>query len=480
MIQKKLVKGLNMLISPLGAGVMRFQPESGSLSQEAFRLLDLAMERGINYFDTAFLYNSGRSEDFIRQSLVAKYSRGSFIIADKLPVWLCKNREDMERIFNIQLERLGVEYIDVYLLHALHKETWTQVYNHGVLDFLEEKKKEGRIRKAGFSFHDNADKLPMIADAYHWDLAQLQINYYDWFVHDVKQSYELLSQKDIPIVVMEPVGGGRLARLPAEIEKSFKAANPAASIPSWAIRFCASLPGVAVVLSGMTTETELDDNLSCFDPLMPLSEKEFATLKEAVKVLQHTGAIPCSACRYCTDECSAGIDIPHIFQQYNDYKTFDRTISLTWAYMELVPVSRRADQCVNCGRCVKLCPQKIDIPQQLSMVHEHALLLTLFGSNENFDEILDGLKGKTVVLFSAGAFGQSMLNYAEKRGLKVNYFCDNGSDLWGKKINGVEVISPEQLKKLHDTCEVKVLITNQNYFNAIKEQLQTMNITPVN
>jgi len=479
-LKKRTIGSLGLEASPLGAGVMRLEEIRDLFSPEAFELVDFAMSQGINYFDTAYFYNSGRSEEFLRRALVEKYPRDSFIIADKLPIWQCADRKEMERIFDIQMERLGVEYIDVYLLHALQKEIWKRIYNLGVLDFLDEMKRQGRIRYVGFSFHDNADVLPMIVDAYDWDIAQLQINYYDWIVHDVKQSYEFLRERSIPIIVMEPVGGGRLAKLPEEVESIFKALNPENSIPSLAIRFCASLPGVEIVLAGMRTKAEFIDNTSCFAPFVPLSKEEYAALEKGVKIIQNSGAIPCSACRYCTGDCPSGIDIPHIFQQYNDYKMFNRPISLTWAYFDMNPPSRRADKCVNCGHCTRICPQGIDVPEQLMLVHERAVLLAVFGKNADVDKMLDGSRDKTVIFFGAGAFGKTVLSYAIKREIPVEYFCDNGKELWGTEVEGIKVISPEQLKQQYDTSDAWVLITNQHAHSAIKKQLEAVGIASAN
>ncbi len=479
-MEKRYIKALDMALSPLGAGVMRFQTDDGAFSPVAFDLVDKAMSLGINYYDTAYLYNSGHSEEFIKQALVDKYPRDSFVIADKLPVWLCWSKDDMERIFNEQLSRLGVDYIDIYLLHSLHKRTWLQVYERGVLDFLEQKKKEGKIRKVGFSFHDNADKLPMIADAYDWNMAQLQINYYDWIAQDVKQSYDYLTAADIPITVMEPVGGGRLVHLPPKAADILNEAVPSASIPSWAIRFCASLPNVAVVLSGMQTEKELVENTSCFEPFEPYSPVEHKAVEKAVRVMQSVSMIQCSGCRYCTDDCPVEIDIPHTFQQYNDYKLFDRPISLSWAYMEMVPDSRRADKCIKCGKCSKICPQKIDIPKELEMVHDEALFLTIFKNNTAYAEKLKELGNKKLIIFGCGNFGQTAKHALLKFGIEAYAFCDNNKDIWDTNIDNLPIISPEQLQTLSKNEDAMALIANLYHFDAIKKQLLALDIACIN
>ena len=460
----------------MGEGIMRFPHVNGRYSEDAFRFMEIAMSEGINYYDTAFTYTG--SEEFIGHALIGKYPRDSIVIADKLPVWQCSSLDDMETIFKLQLERLRVDFIDIYLLHALNADTWAQVYSKGVLDFIENKKKEGLIRCAGFSFHDRVEYLPQIVNSYDWNLIQLQINYYDWEIRDTKNSYEIIVKMDIPIVVMEPVGGGRLAKLPHKAVNLMKSVNYTASLPSWAIRFCASLPGVEVVLSGMTTEIELRDNLSCFNPSIQLNGSELACLNDVVHVIHNSGSIPCSACRYCVEECPVGIDIPHVFQIYNDYVTFNQ--SLAWAYMTMIPSSRQVDKCIKCGNCAQICPQKIEIPNQLLMVHENAVIDSLFGQSVDSTVVFNACKGTPVILFGAGVLGKSMLKYARKHGLDVRYFCDNGSHLWGSKINGVNVISPNQLRALYDEINIKVLITNLNAYNEIKKQLISYGITPVN
>lgn len=480
MLTKRYIKQLDMDISPLGAGVMRFQADNGTFSDETFRLIDIAMSLGINYFDTAYFYNAGYSEVLIREALVKKYPRDSFIIVDKLPVWICQSRDDMERVFNEQMERLGADYIDIYLLHALHKGTWLQVYNKGVLDFLDEKLKSGIIRKAGFSFHDKADNLPMIADAYDWNIAQLQINYYDWLVHDVKECYDYLESKNIPISVMGPIGGGRLVNLPPKAEEILRGVNPDKSTSSWAVRFCASLTNVAVVLSGMRSEAELRENASCFDPLAQFTSEEHAATEKAVRVFQEAGTTPCSACRYCVDDCPAGIDIPHVFQQQNDYKLFNRPAALSFYYMDLVPAERRADKCINCGKCTAICPQKIDVPSQLLKAHDEALLLSLFKNDINYEKKLLSVVDKKLILFGGGNFGSTALKFVQNLGFKDINFCDNNQKLWGTKIDEVEVISPQQLKQLYDGGSASILITNQYHFASIKNQLLELGVVPLN
>lgn len=282
----------------------------------------------------------------------------------------------MERVFNIQLKRLGVEYIDYYLIHGLHSSRWIYMKEMGVLDFLNEKRAQGKIRKVGFSFHDTADVLSAILDAYDWDFAQLQINYYDWVIQRAKESYDILAERGIPCMVMEPVGGGRLAALPKEAEKLLKAQRPEDSAASWAIRFSAKLPNVAVTLSGMNTTAQLMDNLSVFEGgVSVFSEAEQAAIQGVVKILRAQNTIPCTACGYCAGECPNNVDIPQIFKRYNDTVQFEIMDRLDVQYFVFVPEKRRADRCISCGKCTRMCPQNIDIPGELKKIHDRAVSL---------------------------------------------------------------------------------------------------------
>jgi len=476
-MDKRYIKKLDMTLSPLGFGVMRLPMEGDAFPAEAYRLIASAMEAGINYYDTAYFYQRGRSEEFIRQALVAKYPRDTFHIADKLPVWECAGIADMERIFQTQMDRLGVEYIDLYLLHGLHRSRWTDIYRKGVLEFLERKQKEGRVRKIGFSFHDTAEVLIPILDAFDWDFAQLQINYYDWTVQQAQKSYECLAQREIPCLVMEPVGGGRLSKLPGGAEKLLKEIRPEASVSSWAIRFVASLPNVAVTLSGMSNQEQLLDNLASFDPLVPLTKAEMKTLDKVVRILCTYNTIPCTACRYCMEACPAEIDIPQIFRRYNDYKMFDNVARFDIDYFAFIPREKRGDACLACGQCVKKCPQQIDIPDKLKMVHHTAVGLSVGFELDKLKAYLDREKGAPLVCFGAGNTGKTALGLLLENGYSVSYFCDNAQHLWGSEVNGVPVISPEQLKALNRERKTVVLITSI-YDAEIKAQLSKMGITP--
>ena len=468
---------LKMSLPPLGFGVMRLPINSdGTFSVEVHSLLAEAYECGINYFDTAYNYLGGHSEELIRDAIVAHYPRSSFYIADKLPVWLCADKSDMERIFQIELERLGVDFIDFYLLHGLNRSTWADAYSNGVLDFIEQKKREGKIHKIGFSMHDDVQTLKLILDAYKWEFALLQINYYDWIALRAKENYDLLEERGIPCMVMEPVGGGRLAKLPDDAEKLMTTVRPNDSIASWALRFIANLPNVVVTLSGMSNSEQLLDNISVFSTPKPLSDTEQTVLNDVADILSNSNTIPCTYCRYCLEECPKDIAISHIFQIYNDCAMFEHARALNLEYNIIIPQSRRGGNCVECGKCADRCPQKIDIPQQLKMVHNTAVGLAL---GVDVGKLKENLPSESLVIcFGAGEMGCNALAVLRECGCKIDYFCDNAEHLWGTEIDGVETISPSQLCKLHQSQKVQVLITS-GYHDEIKAQLGEIGISTV-
>jgi predicted aldo/keto reductase-like oxidoreductase/dTDP-4-amino-4,6-dideoxygalactose transaminase len=470
-MKKRNIKQLDMDLPPLGFGVMRLeQNDDYSFPKESIALLAAAMEKGINYFDTGYDYLGGKSEALIHDALVRKYPRNSYYIADKLPVWHCKSRKDMDRIFNTQLERLGIEYIDFYLLHALNRFNWSNIYNLDVLGFLDEKRREGRILKVGFSIHDNVDTLKTIEELYSWDFIQLQINYYDWHIQHSKDNYAYLLEREIPCFVMEPVGGGRLSTLPPLATDFLRKVRPDSSSASWALRFVAALSNVAITLSGMSNMSQLDENIETFSTFSALSKEEEDALVGVVQVMQSINPIPCTACNYCVDKCPKSVDIPRIFQVYNDCKLFDETNNLGVEYNMWITSGRRADSCISCGKCITLCPQKIDIPQELLKIHNKAEVLSIGVDIEK-------LRGKdNIVLFGSGAEGKRVLAALKANGIAVHKFCDNNSQSWGSTVEGVEIINPDVLSE----SDATVLITSYNYHNEIKNQLAEMGILAVN
>lgn len=302
-------------LSRLGLGTMRL-PVKGIIKREANpiidykeaqKLVDFAIENGINYFDTAYMYHAGKSEKFIGTAL-SKYPRESYYLVDKLPIWMCKKCADMEKIFSNQLKRTGTAYFDNYLLHSLDKNNFEKCEKFGAYDFLVEKQKQGLIKNIGFSFHGTIDDLKQIVSAHHWDFAQIQLNYLDWKNQDAKTQYEILTEAGIPVIVMEPVRGGKLADIPKDAEKLFKNINSDASAASWAIKFVANLPNVVTILSGMNSIEQLQDNINTLTDFKPLTDSELQACFNAASIMNKKDVIPCTGCDYCAD-CPKGVKI---------------------------------------------------------------------------------------------------------------------------------------------------------------------------
>lgn len=354
--------------SLLGFGCMRLpiNESEGSINEElAQEMIDLAFASGVNYFDTAYMYHDGKSETFLKKAL-ANYPRESYFLTDKMPPWMLKEKADMDKMFNEQLERCGVEYFDYYLAHSLSKSSVENMRKLDMVDFLKQKKAEGKIRHIGFSFHDDADCLRDILTMHDWEFCQLQLNYADWNRYGAKELYEIAGEHDLPVIVMEPVRGGFLANPPAEVAELLREAAPNRSLASWALRFVASLPSVKLVLSGMSDMEQVRDNLVTFaDPSIYLSDKEQAVITKAMEILDNINSVPCTGCRYCMP-CPSGVEIPKIFDIYNKVTLFGKREN---NYAESIPAENCASQCTSCGACMIACPQHIDIPGKLAEAH---------------------------------------------------------------------------------------------------------------
>lgn len=365
-VTRRKVSNSQTTVPLLGFGMMRL-PRSGSEINEALaqKMIDRAMQAGVNYFDTAYPYHGGKSEIFAGKAL-KKYPRDSFLLANKLPTWLIRSPKDTERIFNEQLNKCQVEYFDFYLIHALNKDLWSLAKNHKVYDFLLQKKEEGKIKHLGFSFHDSPEVLQDIASSHKWDFAMIQLNYLDWDLYRSREQYEILTKFKIPVWVMEPLRGGALATLNQTATDILNAARPDASNASWGLRFAASLPNVACVLSGMTHPDHLTDNIKTMTPFNPLTKKEKSTLNRALIAYKMSGTVPCTGCRYCLP-CPAGVDIPRIFGLYNQYKISGNK----WLFgkgISALPEGSGPESCIDCGLCLTKCPQKINIPSKLKEI----------------------------------------------------------------------------------------------------------------
>lgn len=364
----------------LGFGLMRLpltEPENFEAvdTEQVKRMVDSFIEQGFTYFDTAYMYHDYKSECFARECLVKRHDRDTFTLASKLPTMMLRKEGDQERIFDEQLQKCGVDYFDYYLLHSLNKANYATATRLGSFDFVQRKKAEGRIRHVGFSFHDTADLLDEILTAHpEVEFVQLQINYLDWDNESIqsRKCYETARKHGKPVVVMEPVKGGALARIPKEAEMLFAGLRPDASPASWAIRYAASLDGVMMVLSGMSTEQQLADNTSFMRDFRPLTDVEEQAVRHAADIINRAIAIPCTACRYCVAGCPKRIAIPEYFALYNaDKQSVNQGFSIQQVYYGTYSQSHgKASECIKCKKCEKICPQHLPITGYLEQVAE--------------------------------------------------------------------------------------------------------------
>lgn len=363
----------------LGFGLMRLprlDPNNeGSIDLEQTKqMVDTFLQRGFTYFDTAWMYCAFKSENAVKDALTTRHPRESYTLATKLHAAYIHSLDDRDAIFNTQREKTGVEYFDYYLLHDVGVEHYEIYKKYDCFAWIAEKKRQGLIKHMGFSFHDTAEVLDKILTEHpEMEFVQLQINYLDWDSEGVqsRKCYEVATKHGKPVIVMEPVKGGTLAKLPAAAEALLRQADPGASIPSWAVRFAASLPNVKMVLSGMSSTDQLLDNTGYMQDFAPLTQQEQAVIAQVVGIINASIAIPCTGCSYCTEGCPMHIAIPKYFSLYNaemqELKEKDFTSQGTY-YDNLTLKFGKASDCIACGQCESVCPQHLPIIENLKRV----------------------------------------------------------------------------------------------------------------
>lgn len=364
----------------LGFGTMRLplveKGKPGVVDIEQFKtMVDMYMEKGFTYFDTAYVYHEKNSESAVKKGLVDRYPRDAYQVATKLPAGYIKSFEDRDIIFKEQLDNVGVSYFDNYLLHCVMKANYESVFEkYDCFNWIFEQKEKGLIKNAGFSFHDSAELLDEILTKYpNFDFVQLQINYLDWESNDIqsKLCYETAVKHGKPVIVMEPIKGGALANVSSKVQELFKGYDENASVASWAIRFAATLDNVCIVLSGMSDIAQMENNLSYMEDFKPLTEEEINMCHKAADIINSERAIKCTGCAYCVAGCPMGIQIPKYFETYNRrmQATSAGTLSRNMAfYKEFSSQNAKPSDCVECGQCENACPQHLSIREFLKQI----------------------------------------------------------------------------------------------------------------
>lgn len=359
-------------LSALGMGAMRLPVVDGDDARideaAAAAMVDYAMAHGVNYYDTAWGYHNGNSELVMGRAL-ARYPRESYFLADKFPGYDLSNMDKVESIFEKQLEKCGVEYFDFYLFHNVCEMNIDAYLDpkYGIFDYLTAQKKAGRIRHLGFSAHGSYAVMKRFLEAYgsEMEFCQIQLNYLDWKFQGAKEKVELLQEYNIPVWVMEPLRGGRLASLAPADEEKLQALRPQEGIPAWAFRFLQSIPAVTVTLSGMSNMEQMQANIRTYETEQPLDENEMQTLLGIADAMVGKIALPCTACHYCVSHCPQGLDIPNLLALYNEHCFTDGGFIAPMA-LSAVPEDKRPNSCIGCRSCEAVCPQQIRISEAMA------------------------------------------------------------------------------------------------------------------
>lgn len=360
----------NLEIPLIALGCMRLPMSNGKIDMaELDKMVAYAMEHGANYFDTAYMYVEGKSENAIGE-ILKQYPRDSFFLTDKNPSYLVNSPADVHRIFKEQLKKCQVEYFDNYMVHNINKNTISNYRDNDMYGELLKLKKDGLIKHLGFSFHGDPKMLKEVISEHKWDFCQLQLNYLDWEVVNGDQLYEIAEEANVPVIVMEPLRGGALCNIPAKAAEKLKAECPEDTQASFGLRWVANKPLVFTILSGMSNLQQVKENIDTFVNYRPFTEKEEKTAHEIAQIIQSQGAINCTACKYCMEVCPRGINIPAIFGLYNLYKASAQPNAefMFVTNYNALKEEERADKCIHCGLCNKNCPQGLDIPKLLADV----------------------------------------------------------------------------------------------------------------
>ena len=354
-------------LSALGLGMMRLPMTQDKIDEAAAaEMVDYAIANGINYFDTAYGYHNGESE-IVTGKLLSKYPRDSYYLASKFPGYDVENMDKVEAIFEEQLKKCGVDYFDFYLFHNVCEKNIDGYLDekYGILAYLLKQKENGRIKHLGFSTHGEYNTMKRFLDAYgsHMEFCQIQLNYLDWYFQGAQEKVALLKEYNLPIWVMEPLRGGRLAQLPPKDTDALNALRPDETIPAWAFRFLQGIPEVTMTLSGMSNMLQLKQNISTYQESRPLSEEETDTLLTIARRM--TAGVPCTACRYCTEKCPQELDIPVLLNLYNEQAASNGALTATEA-LSAIAEDKRPTACVGCRSCEAVCPQQISISEVMA------------------------------------------------------------------------------------------------------------------